>query len=112
MHGQCAPLPIIGSIMQVADHPSVAVCWNTNQQDLQGEGLEHNFRLVEKRLGATTHVRQLESNTPYPNAKLFELLQGVRYAGWLLIEASDRPSDRVAALAEQRKAFDKLVGVQ
>ena len=37
VHGQCAPLPIIAAIMQVADHPSVAVCWNSNPQDLQGK---------------------------------------------------------------------------
>ena len=109
VHGQCAPLPIIASIMQVADHRNVAVCWNSNPQDLQGAGLESNFRLVEKRLGATTHVRQLDGNQ-YPYARLFELLKGARYDGWLLIEASDNPPDRVAALADQREAFEKLVG--
>ncbi|MFO0792421.1 MAG: TIM barrel protein, partial [Pirellulales bacterium] len=40
VHGGCAPLPIIAAIMQVANHPSVAVCWNGNDQDLQGDGLE------------------------------------------------------------------------
>ena len=109
VHGQCAPLPIIASIMQVADHANVAVCWNSNPQDLQGAGLDHNFRLVEKRLGATTHVRQLEGNQ-YPNAQLIGLLKGIHYDGWLLIEAGDLPPDRVAALTRQREAFDKLVG--
>ena len=47
VHGQCAPLPIIASIMEVADHPRVAVCWNSNPQDLKSDGLEHNFRLVQ-----------------------------------------------------------------
>ena len=50
VHGQCQPLPIIAAIMAVADHRSVAVCWNSNGDDLKGDGLEKNFQLVEKRL--------------------------------------------------------------
>jgi len=107
VHGQCAPLPIIASIMQVADHPNVRVCWNGNDQDLQGDGLEHNFHLVEKRLGDTLHAHDL-GGKKYPYAKLFELLKGAHYRGWVLIEASDQPPDRVAALIEQRKIFEKL----
>jgi sugar phosphate isomerase/epimerase len=108
VHGQCAPLPIIAAIMHVADHPSVAVCWNSNPQDLQGEGLEHNFRLVEKCLGATLHARQLEGKE-YPYPKLFKLLAGIHYNGWLLIEASDMPPDRVAALVRERQTFERLI---
>lgn len=109
VHGQCAPLPIIASIMKVADHPNVRVCWNGNNQDLEGEGIEHNFHLVEKRLGDTLHAHDL-GGKKYPYAKLFELLKGANYHGWILIEASDHPPDRVAALIEQRKIFEKLSG--
>jgi sugar phosphate isomerase/epimerase len=108
MHGQCAPPPIIAAIMQVADHPDVAVCWNSNPQDLQGEGLDHNFHLIEKRLGATLHARQL-AGKDYPYAQLFTLLKETHYNGWILIEANDMPSDRVAALASEQRAFDALV---
>jgi hypothetical protein len=38
-----------------------------------------------------------------------ELLKGIEYEGWLLIEASDNPPDRIAALAQQRRAFDRLM---
>jgi sugar phosphate isomerase/epimerase len=107
VHGQCAPLPIIAEIMQVADHPSVGVCWNSNRTDLDGDGLEHNFKLVAKRLGATLHAHDLEKDK-YPYADLFRLLKEVNYDGWVLIEASDKPVDRVQALAEQRKAFERL----
>jgi sugar phosphate isomerase/epimerase len=107
VHGQCAPLPTIAAIMEVAHNPNVAVCWNSNPQDLQGEGLEHNFRLVENRLGATLHARQLDGKQ-YPYPQLFKLLQGIHYDGWVLIEASDKPPDRVAALAHERQVFDKL----
>ena len=82
-----SPLPIIAAIMEVADHPNVAVCWNSNAEDLRGEGLAHNFKLVEKRLGATTHVHDLAGDS-YPYAELFALLKAADYEGWLLEEAS------------------------
>jgi sugar phosphate isomerase/epimerase len=110
VHGGCSHLPTIAAIMQVADHPSATVCWNCNPQDLEGEGLEHNFRLVEKRLGSTTHVHQ-SSGDAYPYAQLFKLLQQSRYDGWILAEESNMPRDRVAALAAARRAFDRLCGV-
>jgi sugar phosphate isomerase/epimerase len=110
VHGQCAPLPIIASIMHVSDHKNVAVCWNSNPQDLKEPGLEHNFNLVKDRFGATLHARQLEGNQ-YPYAELFKLLKNIRYNGWLLIEAGDMPADRVTALARQRKEFEKLVSM-
>ena len=94
--------------MQVAEHPNVTVCWNSNPQDLSAPGLEHNFNLVKSRLGATVHARQLDGEH-YPYAELFKLLNSARYKGWLLIEASDTPDDRIAALARERKAFEKLM---
>lgn len=106
VHGQCAELPTIKAIMDIADHPSVAVCWNSNRQDLDGEGLEHNFGLVADRFGATLHVRELD--TPdYPFAKLIELLVGIDYDGWVLLEASSKPEDPLAALIAQRKLFEQ-----
>jgi sugar phosphate isomerase/epimerase len=108
VHGQCSLPTTIASIMEVADHPNVAVCWNSNPQDLNGEGLKHNFNLLKHRLGATVHARQLDGDE-YPYAELFALLIEHQYKGWLLIEAGDMPADRVAALARERKAFEKLV---
>jgi sugar phosphate isomerase/epimerase len=108
VHGQCSPLPIIASILQVADNKNVTICWNSNPQDLLAPGLEHNFNLVKDRLGATVHARQL-GDDQYPYRQLFKLLNRANYSGWLLIEAGDLPSDRVAALANERKAFEKLL---
>ena len=109
IHGKkTSPLPIIAAIMQVADNPNVALCWNSNPEDLRGEGLAHNFKLVQKRLGATTHVHDL-GGTSYPYTEFFALLKGANYKGWLLEEAGNSPPDRVAALAKERKAFDALL---
>ena len=105
--GTCE-LPVMKAIFDVATHPNVAVCWNSNAEDLKGEGLEHNFNLVKDRFGATVHVREL-TLADYPYDQLFRLFKDVRYAGWILLEARTEPSDRIAALIEQRQAFEKLV---
>jgi hypothetical protein len=94
--------------MQVADHSNVGVCWNGNPEDLKGDGLAHNFKLVQKRLGATTHSHDLGGNS-YPYAELFALLKAADYKGWILEEASTNPPDRIAALAKEREAFDALL---
>jgi len=108
VHGQCAELPTIKAIMDVADHRNVALCWNSNAQDLQGKGLADNFGLVRDRFGATCHVRELDS-PDYPYQQLINLLVQTDYDGWLLLEASSKPQDRVAALARQVKLFKRMV---
>jgi len=108
VHGQCSPLPIIKRIMDIANHPNVAVCWNSNDEDLEGKGLEYNFNLIKDRLGATTHVREFNiGNYPYP--KLINLFKEIDYHGWILMEARTNPPDRVAALIEQREIFERMV---
>ena len=108
VHGQCAELPTIKAIMDIADHHSVAVCWNSNAQDLQGEGLEHNLGLVRDRFGATCHVRELDS-PDYPYQQLINQLVKSDYEGWLLLESSSKPTDKVAALAAQVALFREMV---
>ena len=108
VHGACSPLPIIKKIMDVADHPNVGVCWNCNGQDLQGEGLVYNFNLVKDRFGDTVHVRELNIGD-YPYQELMNLFVAMDYDGWILLEARTNPGDRVAALAEQREVFEKMV---
>jgi len=108
VHGSCAPLPIMKEIMDVAEHPNVGVCWNCNSQDLQGEGLEHNFNLVEGRFGDTVHIRELNVGD-YPYQELMSLLVEMDYSGWILLEARTNPSDRVKALIEQREVWKAMI---
>ncbi len=108
VHGQCADLPTIKAIMDVAKDDNVFVCWNSNATDLKGDGLEKNFALVRKRFGQTVHVRELD--TPdYPFQDLMTMLVKSKYEGWVLLEASSKPQDRVAALATQKKLFDQML---
>jgi len=108
VHGSCSPLPVIKQIMDVANHPNVGVCWNCNAEDLAGEGLQYNFNLVKDRFGDTVHVRELNIGD-YPYQELMNLLVGMDYAGWILLEARTNPDDRVKALAEQRQVFEQMV---
>jgi len=108
VHGPgTSELPVMKAIFDVADHPNATICWNSNGEDLKGEGLEHNFQLVQKRFGRTVHVRELDS-TDYPYDQLFKLFAGIHYGGWILLEARTDPSDKVAALIQQRMLFEKL----
>ncbi|NCO40884.1 MAG: xylose isomerase [Armatimonadetes bacterium CG_4_10_14_3_um_filter_66_18] len=107
VHGDGSPPPIMKQIIDIADHPNVGLCWNSNGQDLQGEGFEHNFNLLKARFGATCHVRPL--NTPgYPWDQLLKLFVERDYPGWLLLEAGGAPADPIAALIEQRRLFEEL----
>ena len=108
VHGGCSPLPIIKGIMDVADHPNVGVCWNCNSQDLQGQGLEHNFNLVKNRFSDIVHVRELNVGS-YPYQALMNLFVAMDYEGWILLEARTNPDDRVKALAEQREVWEQMV---
>ncbi|NQT15203.1 MAG: sugar phosphate isomerase/epimerase [Planctomycetes bacterium] len=108
VHGQCSPLPIMKEIMDVADHPNVGVCWNSNAADLEGEGLEHNFNLVKDRFGATAHVRPLDS-PEYPYRDLIRLYVKMDYHGWIMLEDGRVPDDRVRRLGEEAVLFEKMV---
>ena len=110
VHGRgTSDLPVMKAIFDVADHPNAYVCWNSNDVDLQGEGLEHNFNLVKDRFGDTVHVRELNVGD-YPYPRLMKLFLAMNYAGWILLEARTKPDDKVQALIEQRKTFERLTG--
>ena len=108
VHGSASRLPVIKQIMDVAVHPNVGVCWNSNKTDLEEPGLEHNFNLVKGRLGKTAHVRTFTS-PDYPWPELIRLFVKADYRGWILLEAGTKVDDRVKALAEQRDMFWEMV---
>jgi sugar phosphate isomerase/epimerase len=108
VHGGCSRLPIIKQILDVADHPSVAICWNSNPTDLMDGGLEANFDLVKKRLGHTTHVHELD-DPKYPFRDLYRLLVGVDYAGWTLLECASKVPDGVASMIRMRGIFNEYI---
>ncbi len=101
-------LPNIKSIMDAANNKSVVVCWNCNDEDLLGEGLEHNFNLVKNRIGDTVHVREMNIGS-YPYQELMSLFVKMNYNGWILLECRTDPADKVKAMIEQRELMEKWI---
>lgn len=109
VHGRgTQELPNMKAIMDVADHPNVKVCWNCNDQDLIGEGLEYNFNLVKDRFGDTVHIREVNVGE-YPYPTLAKLFTAIDYNGWILLECRTNPDDKVVAMKEQRRLWKKMV---
>lgn len=108
VHGKCAQLPTIQAIMDVANNPSVAVCWNSNPQDLEAPGLEHNFNLVKDRFGETCHIHRMEQ-PDYPHQKLIDLYVGIDWQGWMMLEEGKIPENIVDELAREREMFEKML---
>lgn len=93
-HGQVLRLEVHGSgtsfpphiktIMDVANHPSVGVCWNSNNTDLDGEGWDRNFDLLKDKINAV-HMRDLFVED-YPWRKLLTRLNEIQFTGFCLAE--------------------------
>lgn len=109
VHGRgTQQLPNIKTIMDYVENKGTLVCWNCNNQDLDGEGLEYNFNLVKDRLADTTHVREFNVGE-YPYQQLMDLFVGVDYDGWILMENRTKPEDIVVGMHEQREIFKTMI---
>jgi len=85
VHGNGSSLvPHIKTIMDVANHPNVGVCWNSNQSDLQGAGFDANFDLVKDKI-FSVHMRDLYLEE-YPFRKLLMRLNEIGFSGFCLAE--------------------------
>ena len=109
VHGEgTQELPNIKTIMDYVKNNGTTVCWNCNDQDLIGGGLEYNFNLVKSRLGDITHVREMNMGN-YPYQQLMDLFVQMDYKGWILLECRTNPDDKVAALKEQRQVLKDMI---
>jgi len=105
IHGGCAPIPIIKSIIDQVPEKNVGLCWNCNPQDLVEPGLKANFESVKTRLSGVIHIRELASKT-YPTRELFDLLHTVNYNGYLLIEEGDATLSAEARIQRLKQSAD------
>ena len=110
VHGPgTSEIPHMKTIMDVADHPNVVVCWNCNPQDLKGDGFEANYKTLDDRMG-TVHIHDLRRDN-YPWEQLFKFLlkcEAPGFTGWTLLEDNPAPSDIIAAMHENKQIFDQL----
>lgn len=108
-HGRkTCELPNMKAIFDQVTEPNVRICWNSNPQDLLPPGIEANFNMVRKWLGDTVHVHGMDGRE-YPFQELFNLFTDIKYDGWLLLEETTTPADKVSAMKDQLVVFNKLV---
>ena len=109
VHGNISQeIPNMKAIFEQITEKNVRMCWNCNDQDLLPPGLESNFNSVKKYFGDTVHIRELNEGN-YPYQELFNLFNGIKYKGWILLEARTNPSDKVVAMKEQLSLFNKMI---
>jgi sugar phosphate isomerase/epimerase len=95
-------LPNMKKIMDHAAHANVFVCWNSNQSDLSGDGLDANFKLVRDKI-RFVHMRDL-FREEYPWRKMLHLLRESGYAGYCCAEIPES-SDPVRIMRYYRALF-------
>lgn len=87
VHGIGTQKPtVIRAIMDVADHPNVRVCWNSNPGETVNGSLKQNFDLLKNKFGHTCHIHDLYDEKEYPFQELFSLLKKENWDGYCLME--------------------------
>ncbi len=90
VHGrQTSHLPHVRTIMEIADHENVSVCWNSNPGEVKGGSVKSNFDLVKDWI-RLVHINELH-RSEYPWRELFSLLKKVKYDGYCLAEIPGSP---------------------
>ena len=74
------------TIMDVAAHPSVGLCWNSNPTDVVNGSVKASFELLRPWL-KSCHINELVSGYPY--RELFALMKKSGYDRWTLCEAGE-----------------------
>ncbi len=112
VHGQGTQSPLhIRRIMEVCNHPSVGICWNSNDTDVVGGSVRESFELLKPWL-RNCHINELWRNPPpwgtaagraperetpgfpsygrpYPFNELFALMRAARYDRYTLAEVPE-----------------------
>lgn len=106
VHGrETAHVPHIRTIMEIADHDNVFVCWNSNPGEVEDGSVEHNFNLVKGWI-QLVHINELYRRE-YPWRELFTLLQSSGYDGYTLAEIPGS-SDPVRMMHYYRALWEAL----
>jgi sugar phosphate isomerase/epimerase len=82
-------VPYVRAMMDVANHPSVGICWNSNQSDVLDGFIRENFELVKPWI-RNVHITELWRED-YPWRELFALLKKAEYKGCTLAEIPESP---------------------
>ncbi len=105
VHGRETSRPEnIQRIIEIADHPNLWVCWNSNRTDMDETGsIRPAFERLAPRIGLV-HINELW--TDYPWQEEFALLAGNGYQGFTLAEIPGMPDkDTAVRLLRYYKAL-------
>jgi len=109
VHGKgTSSLPYMKKIIDYADCDNVFICWNSNQEDLVGAGLEQNFELVKGKIHLV-HIRDLFLEE-YPWRKMLHLLIDSGYRGFCCAEIPESP-DPIRVMKYYRALFLAYQGI-
>ena len=110
MHGTVADATDMRRVVDVADHPNVWLCWNSNTRfDVDESGsVKADFDLVRDRIGLV-HLHDL-TDEEYPWRELLALLRQSGYAGYCLAECAPASSDPERVLRYFRSLYYALGG--
>ena len=92
-------------MMEVADHSSVGICWNSNPEDVEGGSVRNSFDLLKPWL-RSVHINELWNNE-YPWRELFSLLKNSEYNRYTLAEI-DGTSDPLRLMHYYRALWIEL----
>lgn len=108
VHGRgTSELQHVERMLDVAAHPNVLACWNSNQTDKDEAGnIAPGFARLAERIG-TVHITELW-RTDYPWRDLFRLLRESGYSGYCLAELPQESADPMAVMRYSRALFDEL----
>jgi len=106
VHGRrTAHPPHCKTIMDVADHDNVLICWNSNDSDMDENGaIDAHFQMLAPKI-RLVHITELWSS--YPWRREFELLAGIGYHGYTLAEIQEN-ADPVRLLRYYRALWQTL----
>jgi sugar phosphate isomerase/epimerase len=103
-HDSCHP-PAIRQMIDIAGHPNVYVCWNSNMTDLDAKGsIDAHFAMLRDKI-EILHINQLWNE--YPWERLFHLLKQSGFAGFCLAEIP-ASADAETVLRYYRRLFNLL----
>jgi sugar phosphate isomerase/epimerase len=88
VHGRGTNEPAVcASIMKVARHPQVGICWNSNDEEVVNGSVKQPFELLRPWI-KHVHINEL-AKTTYPWRELFTLLRQADYRGYTLAEVAE-----------------------
>lgn len=88
VHGPITQIPKnMKAIMEVCDHKSVGVTWNSNATDVQRGSVATSFDLLKPWI-RSCHINDLQNDArgTYPYRELFKLLRGIGYDRYTMCE--------------------------